>query len=108
VRDTVYFFYPHIPAKGSGGGGYDEILDYAEPLAKQLCDGAATASGGKLHCHFVDLVQPFIAAGGDKNIANFAGDGIHPSAAGQQIIATQITNVMKANCIGQPSGCCSQ
>jgi hypothetical protein len=104
VHDTIYFFYPHIPANN---GGYTEILDYAEPLVKARCDGGEAATGGRLRCHFVDLIQPFIAAGGDRNPANFAGDGIHPSAAGQNIIAQQIANVMQNDCLGQSSGCCA-
>jgi hypothetical protein len=48
----------------------------------------------------VDLVAPFKAAGGDKNPANFAGDGIHPSQAGQNVIAKEVFKVMKDNCIG--------
>jgi lysophospholipase L1-like esterase len=85
------------------------MIDYAEPLARATCDGAADATGGKLHCHFVDLVQPFIAAGGDMNPANFSIDGIHPSQAGQDIIAHEIFAVMKSQCLGQDaaSGCCS-
>jgi len=104
VRDTIYFFYPHIPAQN---GGYSEILDYALPRAKALCDGAEATTGGKLRCHFIDLVPVFAAAGGAKNAANFAGDGIHPSAAGQALIAKEIQRVMQENCLGQTSGCCT-
>jgi phospholipase/lecithinase/hemolysin len=107
VKDIIYFFYPRLPAKG---GGYKEILDYAEPLAKQTCDNTAAMTGGKLTCHFVDLVQPFQAAGGDMNPANFSFlDGVHPSQAGQDIVAQQIWDTMKKDCLGQPlsSDCCS-
>jgi lysophospholipase L1-like esterase len=104
VEDVIYFFYPHLPGTNAG---YSEILDYSEPLAKDLCDNAVNLTNGQLHCYFVDLVQPFAAAGGDGNPANFAADSIHPSAAGQQIIATEITRVMSDNCLGQASGCCA-
>jgi lysophospholipase L1-like esterase len=104
VKDVVFFYYPHIP---SNNGGYSEILDYAEPLAKASCDAGMTNTGGKLACHWVSLVQAFIAAGGDKNPANFAGDGIHPSAIGQGIIAGEISKVMKANNLGLASGECT-
>jgi lysophospholipase L1-like esterase len=103
IHDIIYFFYPHIPDAGGGGAGFAEILDYSEPLAKQTCDGANGRTNGKLTCHFVDLVEPFKAAGGDKNPANFAADGIHPSQAGQNIIAKELFNVMKTNCIGMTS-----
>src|SRR5215471_18123435 len=69
VRDVIYFFYPHIPANG---GGYAEILDYTRPLMQQQCDGVAAATAGRLVCHFIDLVPPFAAAGGDMNPANFS------------------------------------
>jgi phospholipase/lecithinase/hemolysin len=37
-----------------------------------------------------------------------SGD-VHPTQAGQTIIATEIEKVMKTNCLGQPvsSGCCT-
>jgi lysophospholipase L1-like esterase len=106
VKDVIYFFYPHIP---NSNGGYKEILDYSEPLAKAKCDGAFQESGGKLTCHFVSLIKPFADAGGDMNPANFAADGIHPSQAGQNIIAQQIYGVMQSRCLGQEasSGCCA-
>ncbi len=98
VKDTVYFFYPHTPDMN---GGYNEILDYAEPMAKAACDGANAASGGKLSCWFVDLVAPFKAAFGDANPANFETLlGVHPTQAGVTLMAQQIFNTMKAHCIG--------
>ena len=98
VKDTVYFFYPHIPDKN---GGYSEILDYSEPLAKASCDGAFAATGGKLNCHFVDLVQPFKAAFGDANPADFSAlDGVHPAQAGVTLMAQTIYAKMKADCVG--------
>jgi lysophospholipase L1-like esterase len=105
VKDIIYFFVPHVPGNN---GGYVEITDYSEAPAKQQCDGMLATTGGKLACHFVDLTQPFAAVGGERNPANFWSDGLHPSSAGQSIIATQIANTMKAECLGQPasSGCC--
>jgi len=105
VKDVVYFFYPHLPGANAG---YDEINDYAEPIARASCEAAYTNSGGKLSCHWVSLIAPFAAKGGDHNVANFVSDSIHPSAQGQQIIADEVNKVMKANCVGQQSGCCSQ
>jgi hypothetical protein len=104
LKDVVYFFYPHLPGTNAG---YKEITDYAEPFAKGSCDNAFQNTGGKLNCYFVSLVQPFADKGGDANPANFVADSIHPSAQGQQIMATEINNVMKAHCLGQQSGCCA-
>jgi lysophospholipase L1-like esterase len=106
VKDIVYFFYPHIP---NHNGGFREIVDYSEPLVRQQCQDVSTITGGRLTCHFVDLTGPFQAAGGDLNPANFSPiDGIHPSAAGQVIIASQIWSTMQRGCLGQTaaSGCC--
>jgi lysophospholipase L1-like esterase len=66
------------------------------------------ATGGKLTCHFIDLRTPF----GNSGVAgtpNIGGDNVHPTAAGQAIIAGEIEKVMKASCLGQPvsSGCCT-
>ena len=106
VKDIVYFFYPHIP---DAGGGFKEILDYSAPLAKALCDQAFTNTNGKLTCHFVDPRAAFAAAGGDMNPANFSPiDGIHPSQAGQNIMAGLIADKMKADCLDQASGSCCQ
>ncbi|HEX4475014.1 MAG TPA: SGNH/GDSL hydrolase family protein, partial [Polyangiaceae bacterium] len=110
VKDVIYYFYPHLPGGGLGGSNPNELLDYAYPLAKSLCDSAITTTGGKLNCHFVDLRTPFKNAGGDGNTANFAGDDVHPSQAGQNIIATQILGEMQNECLGQAasSGCCAE
>jgi len=107
VKDVIYFFYPHIPANN---GGFKEILDYSKPRAQQQCESSAATTGGKLTCHFIDLVAPFQAAGGDMNPANFSAlDGVHPSQAGQNIIANQIWSMTQSACLGQTasSGCCA-
>jgi hypothetical protein len=105
IRDVIYFFYPHIPAKN---GGYKEILDYAEPLAKAACDGAEAKTNGKMRCHFVDLVKPFASAFGDAAPSQFeAVLQVHPLQPGVDLMAKTITDVMKNECLGQASGCCA-
>jgi lysophospholipase L1-like esterase len=105
VKDVVYFFYPHPPVNN---GGMKEIDDYSEPIARSQCEAYTQTSGGKTNCWWVTTVKPFADAGGDINPANFAADQIHPSQAGQNIIAKQINDTMKAHCLGQQSssGCC--
>jgi hypothetical protein len=102
VRDTVYFFYPHLPGGGFGGTHPNVMLDYAYPLAKATCDDAAALSKGRMRCHFIDLRPIF---DGKPWIAD---DLIHPTAEGSEAIADEVWRVMKAQCIGQPasSGCC--
>lgn len=105
VKDVVYFFYPHPP---TNNGGMKEIDDYSEPIARAQCEAYTGKTNGKTNCYWVSTVKPFADAGGDINPANFAIDGIHPSDAGQKIIATEINNTLKAHCLGQQSssGCC--
>jgi lysophospholipase L1-like esterase len=105
VKDIVFFFYPHPP---TNNGGMKEIDDYSEPLARAQCEAFGAKTSGKTNCYWVTTVKPFADAGGDINPANFAADGIHPSDAGQKIIAKQINDTLKAHCLGQPSssGCC--
>jgi lysophospholipase L1-like esterase len=107
VRDVIYFFYPHIP---NHNGGFREIVDYAGVVVRQQCQNISTITGGRLTCHFVDLTGPFQSAGGDLNPANFSPlDGIHPSAAGQAIIANEIWSTMQSGCLGRTAagGCCA-
>jgi len=108
VKDVIFFGYPHVPPSTLGGSNGNELIDYATPLTKANCDGELMATGGKLTCHFVDLRTPFGNSGvaGTPNIVS--GD-VHPTQAGQTIIATEIEKVMKASCLGQPvsSGCCT-
>lgn len=106
VSDVVYFFVPHFPASG---GGYSEIFDYAATPFSNACSAAASKTGGRLACHFVDLRAPFAAAGGDMNPANFVSDGMHPSDAGQKISAGEIAGVLNASCLAKTaqSGCCA-
>jgi lysophospholipase L1-like esterase len=108
VKDVIFFGYPHVPPSTLGGTNGNELIDYATPLTKASCDGELMATGGKLTCHFIDLRTPF----GNSGVAgtpNIGGDNVHPTAAGQAIIAGEIEKVMKASCLGQPvsSGCCT-
>ncbi len=105
VADVIYFSVPHVTA---ASGGYSEIIDYSVPLFANDCAAALTNTGGQLACHFIDMRDVYAAAGGDLNPANFAGDGIHPSDAGQKAQAQAIADVLGDQCLGQPqsSGCC--
>lgn len=103
IRDTVYFFYPHIPGGGLGGAHPNVILDYSLPKAKDFCDSAVTKTQGKLRCHFIDLVPVF-----DGHPEWFADDGIHENSQGSAVLAKEITKKLKEDCVAQPveSGCC--
>lgn len=103
VHDVIYFYYPHIPSGILSGAAPTEMLDYALPKVKAACDGANQKTGGRLTCHFIDLVPLF--AGHPEYIG---GDQIHPTVAGAQVIGNAIWNVMRTNCLGQAasSACC--
>jgi lysophospholipase L1-like esterase len=92
VKGSIYFFYPHIPA-----GGWD-ILDYALPLARQVCEEANDAT---FKCVFIDTRALF-----EGHVDYFFVDGIHPSVTGSDALADLIWTTMKQNCIAQASGCC--
>ena len=105
VRDVVYFFYPHVPEGTLIGGAHpNAILDYALPFVKATCDGAAVRTGGRLVCHFLDLIPVF-----DGHPEWFAFTDIHPNSSGSQAMAKAVWSLMKSACIAQPasSGCCT-
>jgi hypothetical protein len=108
VSDVIYFFYPHLPPDAPGtlaGPNSNEIQDYALVRAKAACDGALGVTGGKLACHFIDMVPPFEG----QQATLIAADHVHPTLAGQGVIAAQIKAVMDRECLGKPasSGCCA-
>jgi lysophospholipase L1-like esterase len=114
VKDVIFFFYPHIPSVDGGLGGTtaNEILDYAYPTAADSCNKASAMTDGKINCHFIDMRKPFADTGsidGAGPWTNISDDGVHPTDAGQAVQATQIVNVMKSACLGQPasSNCCA-
>ncbi|MET0593286.1 MAG: SGNH/GDSL hydrolase family protein [Polyangiaceae bacterium] len=105
VKDVVYFFYPHVPEGTIVGGAHpNAILDYALPRVKETCDGANTRTGGRLTCHFVDMIPVF-----DGHPEYFALADIHPNPTGSGAMAKAIWQKMKDKCIAQPasSGCCT-
>jgi hypothetical protein len=105
VKDVVYFFYPHVPDGTLIGGAHpNAILDYALPLVRATCDGARARTGGKLTCHFLDLIPVF-----DMHPEYFALTDIHPNPTGSAAMAKAVWAIMKNACIAQPasSGCCA-
>jgi hypothetical protein len=105
VKDVVYFFYPHVPDGTLVGGAHpNAILDYALPMVKATCDGARARTGGRLTCHFLDLIPVF-----NGHPDWFAFTDIHPTPAGSAAMAKEIWAIMKNACIAQPasSGCCT-
>jgi hypothetical protein len=106
IEDVIYVYYPRIPGSllGIFATSPNEILEYAVPRARALCEGAEARSAGALRCHFLDL-QPIF----EGHPEWFADDGIHENAAGSAEIARAVVALMQAECIAQPasSGCCA-
>jgi hypothetical protein len=103
IRDVIYLFYPHIPGGGFGGAKPNYLLDYALPMAREICEGAEQRTQGKLRCHFLDLVPVF-----EGHADWFADDGIHENMLGSAAMAKEVVKIAKDKCIAQPasSGCC--
>jgi len=103
IRDVVYFFYPHVPASTIlTQDEPNEILDYALPQAKALCEDAEEATGGSLRCRFVDMVPVF------DGHPEYINEDIHPNALGGRVMAEKIWEVMEDNCLGKKGAhdCC--
>jgi hypothetical protein len=102
VGQVVYFFYPHVPA-----GGWD-VLDYSLPMAKSVCEGQ---NDDNYQCYFVDTRDAFQGVGntGQAMAALIGPDGIHPNAAGDDVLADLLWKTMKEHCMAQSaaSGCCT-
>lgn len=106
VRDVLFFFYPHVPTNTPiGGDDPNPILDYSLPIIKNVCDDTEMQTGGKLRCHFVDMIPVF--EGHDPDW--FAAGDIHPNSDGSAAMAKAIWGTMKKACMSQQasSGCCS-
>lgn len=106
IQDVVYFFYPEVP-EGTVLGGLkpNAMLAYAQPLAQELCESAEAMTGGKLRCHFVDMVPVFAGHNPDW----FYPTDIHPNPMGSKAMAQAIWSRMQTDCVGQTAGsaCCA-
>jgi hypothetical protein len=112
VKHIVYFFYPHLDPAGGGllptpAPQVNATLDYAYPLAEQICCGTSfTSSMTNYSCHgntagtdcnFIDTRPAF-----EGHIADYIkSDHVHPTPAGSQVIADLIWATMQQRCIAQ-------
>jgi lysophospholipase L1-like esterase len=99
VEHVVYFYYPHEPTFGLFQGdapAINDSLDYAEPMARALCESSPI-------CTFVSLSE----AAGDSPGSGYVDrgyhdlDGTHPSPAGSKFFAAAIWAAMAEHCIAQ-------
>jgi hypothetical protein len=112
VKHIVYIFYPHLDPAGGGilpmpAPQVNATLDYAYPLAEQICCGSSftstatsytcsgTVSGAQ--CVFVDIRPAF-----EGHVADYIkSDHVHPTDAGAQVIADLVAGAMRSYCIAQ-------
>jgi hypothetical protein len=113
VKSIVFFFYPHLDPAGGGilntpAPAINDTLDYAYPLAEQICCGASftstladpTCSGEPVPgttCVFVDTRPAF-----EGHLADYIkSDHVHPTQAGAQVISDLVWKAMQDHCIAQ-------
>jgi hypothetical protein len=104
VRDVVFFFYPIVPNNTLlGGTNPNAIAIWALPKVKTGCDDAYARTGGRLRCHFVDMVPVF-----KDHPDYFATGDIHPNRSGSAAMAEAVWDTMTSACVAQKpsSGCC--
>jgi len=110
VQSVLYYFYPHISP--SVGADANDWLDYAYPLAAQVCCGTAVPAAGssELTCHgkgsgvdcvFVDTRPEFVGHNMSGTSAYWFQDGIHPTQPGADAIAQKVWAQMHKYCIAQ-------
>jgi lysophospholipase L1-like esterase len=113
VQSVVFFFYPHLSTAGGGilqtpAPAVNETLDYAYPLAEQMCCGSSFTSdindyscSGQpepgLTCVFIDTRPAF-----EGHLADYIkSDNVHPTQAGANVISNLIWQQMQNHCIAQ-------
>jgi lysophospholipase L1-like esterase len=112
VKHVVYVFYPHLDPAGGGilptpAPQVNATLDYAYPLAEQICCGSTFASTATSYtcsgntsgteCVFIDIRPAF-----EGHVADYIkSDHVHPTDAGAKVIADLIADAMRAYCIAQ-------
>jgi hypothetical protein len=113
VQSVVYFFYPHLDPAGGGilltpAPAVNDTLDYAYPLAEQMCCGTSFTSSATnyscsgqpaagLTCVFIDTRPAF-----EGHLADYIkSDNVHPTQAGAQVITDLIWAQMQSHCIAQ-------
>ena len=116
VEHVVYLFYPHIDTTTIyTGPDSNDWLDYAYPLAAQMCCGTAAPSSSApdstchgeavpgLDCTFIDTRPEFVGHNDPSMPSEYWLDtfGIHPNKQGAQVIAQKMWAQMQKYCIAQ-------
>ncbi len=113
VQWVVYFFYPHLDPAGGGilstpAPAVNDTLDYAYPLAEQMCCGTTFTSSSTgyscvgqpaagLQCVFIDTRPAF-----EGHLSDYIkSDKVHPTQAGADVITDLVWTQMQNHCIAQ-------
>jgi hypothetical protein len=112
IKHIVYTFYPHLDPAGGGilptpAPQVNATLDYAYPLAEQICCGSSFTSTATSYscsgntsgtqCVFIDIRPAF-----EGHVADYIkSDHVHPTDAGAKVIADLIAGAMSTYCIAQ-------
>jgi hypothetical protein len=113
VQWVVYFFYPHLDTAGGGilqtpAPSVNDTLDYAYPLAEQMCCGTTFTSSATnyscvgqptagLQCVFIDTRPAF-----EGHLSDYIkSDKVHPTQAGADVITNLVWTQMQNHCIAQ-------
>ncbi len=113
VQWVVYFFYPHLDTAGGGilstpAPAVNDTLDYAYPLAEQMCCGTSFTSSATnyscagqpvagLTCVFIDTRPAF-----EGHLSDYIkSDKVHPTQAGADVITDLVWTQMQNHCIAQ-------
>lgn len=106
VKDVVLLGYPHIPSGGLAGMNPDPLYRYLATMMKPLCDDTEKNTGGKLRCHYLDLVPIF---DGHPDWYDTSLEHYYPNAMGGEAMAKAVAKELKDDCIAQDpsSGCCA-
>jgi phospholipase/lecithinase/hemolysin len=114
VKHVVYFFYPHVDTTATfTGPNANDWLDYAYPLAAQMCCGTSTpaqsspdltcrGTAAGVDCVFVDTRPEFVGHNDPSDQSTYwFQDGIHPTQPGADVIANKVWAQMQKYCIAQ-------
>jgi hypothetical protein len=113
VQWVVFFFYPHLDTAGGGilstpAPAVNDTLDYAYPLAEQMCCGSSFTSSATsyscsgtpaagLNCVFIDTRPAF-----EGHLSDYIkSDKVHPTQAGADVITDLVWTQMQNHCIAQ-------
>jgi lysophospholipase L1-like esterase len=94
TQGAVFVWYAHFRSSFNSGPYPSSFLDYAAPRLEAACAERADA-----RCRFVDVRAAFDRDGDGETDAELVhSDGVHPSAAGSELLAQEVWNELAKHC----------